>query len=282
MTDFAAAEVAREAQGRKLALAQKNQRGRLGEVRAASVGSSLELHDFRGYQPGDDLRQVDWNAVARTGEMIIRQRQDEVSPRVDVMLDTSRSMTTTTDKAQRALELTALMSAWAQQAGCEVQTTLLGATCERLAHAQLETALQKANFLGVQSMAHSARALPKMPAHGVRFVISDFLFESDATSLVRGLTRSSHASYFLQVLGEDDLHPNVNPGSQLVDSESQEALERVVSPELIEAYHRRLQAHQQLWRSAVVAARGTLVTLNARFSLATLAREPLRFLWVAA
>jgi hypothetical protein len=134
----------------------------------------------------------------------------------------------------------------------------------------------------VQSMAHSARALPKMPAHGVRFVISDFLFESDATSLVRGLTRSSHASYFLQVLGEDDLHPNVNLGSQLVDSESQEALERVVSPELIEAYHRRLQAHQSLWRSAVVAARGTLVTLNARFSLAALAREPLRFLWVAA
>ncbi|WP_169832341.1 DUF58 domain-containing protein, partial [Corallococcus exiguus] len=86
------AEVARLAPGLSLALPRLPQRGRVGEVRATSAGSAMELHDFRAYQPGDDLRQLDWNAVARTGELVLRVRQDEVSPRVEVLLDGSRSM----------------------------------------------------------------------------------------------------------------------------------------------------------------------------------------------
>ena len=65
--DFDEAEVSRLAPGLALALPRTPHRGRVGEVRASSAGSSLELHDFRTYQPGDDLRQMDWSAVARTG-----------------------------------------------------------------------------------------------------------------------------------------------------------------------------------------------------------------------
>ncbi len=101
-------EVARLAPGLALALPRVPHRGRVGEVRATSAGSSLELHDFRVYQPGDDLRQVDWNAVARTGEIILRVRQDEVSPRVEVLVDASRSMALSPAKEARAREVALL------------------------------------------------------------------------------------------------------------------------------------------------------------------------------
>ena len=58
--------VEQAAAGLMLRLPRVAHRGKLGEVRASSVGSSMELHDFREYQPGDDLRHIDWNAVART------------------------------------------------------------------------------------------------------------------------------------------------------------------------------------------------------------------------
>ena len=44
--------VERAAAGCALRLPRGPHRGKLGEVRASSVGSSLELHDFRQYQPG--------------------------------------------------------------------------------------------------------------------------------------------------------------------------------------------------------------------------------------
>jgi uncharacterized protein (DUF58 family) len=102
------AAVARLVPGLTLALPRVPHRGRVGEVRATSAGSSLELHDFRAYQPGDDLRQVDWNAVARTGELILRIRQDEVSPRVEVVLDGSRSMALSARKAACTREVALL------------------------------------------------------------------------------------------------------------------------------------------------------------------------------
>ncbi|NNC21098.1 DUF58 domain-containing protein, partial [Corallococcus exiguus] len=102
------AEVARLAPGLSLALPRLPQRGRVGEVRATSAGSAMELHDFRAYQPGDDLRQLDWNAVARTGELVLRVRQDEVSPRVEVLLDGSRSMGLSPRKAAGAREVALL------------------------------------------------------------------------------------------------------------------------------------------------------------------------------
>ncbi|NPC85694.1 DUF58 domain-containing protein, partial [Pyxidicoccus fallax] len=111
------AAVARLVPGLGLALPRVPHRGRVGEVRATSAGSSLELHDFRAYQPGDDLRQVDWNAVARTGEMVLRVRQEEVSPRVEVVLDGSRSMALSPRKAACARELALLTAEVAGRQG---------------------------------------------------------------------------------------------------------------------------------------------------------------------
>ncbi len=44
-----------------------------GEHRGAGVGTGTELAQLRPYQPGDDVRQLDPSATARTGIPHVRQ-----------------------------------------------------------------------------------------------------------------------------------------------------------------------------------------------------------------
>ena len=66
--------------------------GLLGGTLSQRAGSSLEFRDHRAYEPGDDLRHIDWNAYARTDQLTIKLFREEVTPHLDVVIDTSRSM----------------------------------------------------------------------------------------------------------------------------------------------------------------------------------------------
>jgi uncharacterized protein (DUF58 family) len=60
--------------------------------RSARRGFSVEFADYRPYQPGDDLRYLDWKIAARADRWVIRQFEEETNLRATVVLDVSRSM----------------------------------------------------------------------------------------------------------------------------------------------------------------------------------------------
>jgi len=55
-------------------------------------GGNLEFLDYRKYQPGDDLRYVDWNAYGRLDRLFIKLFQEEKDQVLSILIDTSRSM----------------------------------------------------------------------------------------------------------------------------------------------------------------------------------------------
>jgi uncharacterized protein (DUF58 family) len=63
-----------------------------GEHRAAGVGSGTELAQLRPYQPGDDVRQLDPSATARTGIPHVRQQVPERLLTTWLLVDVSPSM----------------------------------------------------------------------------------------------------------------------------------------------------------------------------------------------
>ncbi|MCP3861186.1 MAG: DUF58 domain-containing protein, partial [Phycisphaeraceae bacterium] len=91
--------------------------GRLGERLGRGAGSSLEFMDFRNYVPGDDLRHVDWQAYARTGQLTVRLFREETAPSLDVIADTTRSMGVTEGKARALLDLVDAAAEWSARAG---------------------------------------------------------------------------------------------------------------------------------------------------------------------
>ena len=60
--------------------------------RSARRGFSVEFADYRPYQPGDDLRYLDWKIAARADRWVIRQFEEETNLRASIVLDVSRSM----------------------------------------------------------------------------------------------------------------------------------------------------------------------------------------------
>jgi uncharacterized protein (DUF58 family) len=73
-----------------------------GEYRSNSVGIGTELAQIRPYQPGDDVRRIDWSVTARTREPHVR---DQVAERALVswlIMDTSPSMSFGTAERRKA------------------------------------------------------------------------------------------------------------------------------------------------------------------------------------
>jgi uncharacterized protein (DUF58 family) len=64
-----------------------------GEHRSASLGLGTELSMVRPYQPGDDVRRIDWKVTARTNQTHVRVEVAERSLTTWLVMDTSASMT---------------------------------------------------------------------------------------------------------------------------------------------------------------------------------------------
>jgi uncharacterized protein (DUF58 family) len=63
-----------------------------GSNKSQSVGAGQEFSQYRNYEPGDDLRQLDWKMYARSERYFIKQADIETNITVKFMLDASHSM----------------------------------------------------------------------------------------------------------------------------------------------------------------------------------------------
>jgi uncharacterized protein (DUF58 family) len=73
-----------------------------GDYRSALLGDGTELAQVRPYVPGDDVRLIDWNVTARTGEPHVRVLLAERVLVTWVVLDTSASMAFGTTDRRKA------------------------------------------------------------------------------------------------------------------------------------------------------------------------------------
>src|SRR5437773_5559164 len=106
-------------------------RGQAGVAVGQKAGSSLEFRDYRDYQPGDDLRHVDWNAFARSDVLTVKLFREEVTPHLDLLVDDSRSMALEgSAKARATRGLGAFFAAAASNASFTCAPWKVGAAVE--------------------------------------------------------------------------------------------------------------------------------------------------------
>jgi uncharacterized protein (DUF58 family) len=63
-----------------------------GSNQSQTIGSGQEFSQYRNYQPGDDLRQLDWKMYARSERYYIKQADVETNITLRFMIDASHSM----------------------------------------------------------------------------------------------------------------------------------------------------------------------------------------------
>ena len=84
-----------------------------GDFRSATLGSGLDFEAARPYQPGDDVRRMDWRSTARTGKAFLKTFREEHQPQLHVLLDRGASMrfgTRTQLKATLAARIAAMLA----------------------------------------------------------------------------------------------------------------------------------------------------------------------------
>ncbi|WP_338039078.1 DUF58 domain-containing protein [Maribacter litopenaei] len=64
----------------------------LGSHQSRRVGPGQEFSQYRGYQPGDDMRLLDWKMLARSGRYYIKESDIDTQVNVKFIVDTSASM----------------------------------------------------------------------------------------------------------------------------------------------------------------------------------------------
>lgn len=101
-----------------------------GGYRSTFRGSGLEFSEVRAYQPGDDVRRIDWNVTARSGDPYVKTYAEERELTIQFVVDASLSMdfgSRLRTKRETASQFCALMSFVALRHQDRVGLTMFGA-----------------------------------------------------------------------------------------------------------------------------------------------------------
>ncbi|MCC7236551.1 MAG: DUF58 domain-containing protein [Bryobacterales bacterium] len=223
--------------------------------RSPDFGFSQEFAEYRGYTPGDDLRQVDWNVFARSERIVLKRYRGETNSQLTVLLDASNSMaygSHSVNKIDYARYLAASLCYMAsrQRDACglivfddEVRVFIPPSTRQGQLHRLLHgiggaEPGQRTDFQ--RPFEHFQEFLKR---RGIAAVISDFW--ADPLQVVRAIAplrfRGNEVILF-HVLDPRELRPNLNAPAILIDMETQDSLE--VSPEYArEEYRQKIDGH---------------------------------------
>jgi uncharacterized protein (DUF58 family) len=84
-----------------------------GEYKSVFKGRGMEFDEVREYQPGDEVRTIDWNVTARTGKPFVKRYIEEREQALFFLVDMSASGTfgsATKTKNETAAELCGLLA----------------------------------------------------------------------------------------------------------------------------------------------------------------------------
>jgi uncharacterized protein (DUF58 family) len=214
------------------------------------TGSSIDFQDYREYQPGDDLRFIDWGIYARSDRLTVKLFREEVTPHLDLILDGSLSMNLeNTAKARATVSLAALLATATANAQCTQAVWLSGEGFQRLPNDTLvPSAWDRLEFNSQRTPEQSFEILaPKFRRLGVRVLISDLLWPGSPLQTLRRLRDGAAALFVIQLLGRDDVNPPDQGNLRAVDCETGEETEIYIDATVAKQYAANLARLQQSW-----------------------------------
>jgi uncharacterized protein (DUF58 family) len=159
-----------------------------GEYSSAFRGRGVEFAEVREYQPGDDVRTIDWNVTARLGSAYVKRYLEERELTVGFVVDFSASKrfgSRVRTKGDMATEVCAVLALAAARNNDRVGTLFFTDRVERIISARkgrrhvLRIISELLSFQPVGSGTDLTLALeqlePAMRRRSVLFIVSDFL-----------------------------------------------------------------------------------------------------------
>ena len=209
----------------------------IGQHRSPYHGFSVEFAEHRSYEPGDEIRHIDWKLYGKTNRLYVKRYEEETNLRAHLILDTSKSMAYTSGGVSKLeygsyllAALSYLMIRQQDAAGVvlfdeDIKTFIPPKSIP----SHLNTLL---NTLDIKAPGEDTRIEPvlhemaeRIKKRGLVIIISD-LFD-DPENIMNGLKHFRHSKQeviLFHILDRNELEFDFNSRTKFVDMESGEEL----------------------------------------------------------
>jgi uncharacterized protein (DUF58 family) len=239
----------------RLSLDRRSWKGGLGNWAGAGVGSSIDFQDHRPYVPGDDPRHIDWAAYARSGQTIMKLYREEVSPRLDLVLDGSASMSLTPEKQAQTHRLFLFCVESALAVGTSLRMVLLTGG--------------KAEALDIEAVRHPSWSLPATESRGeipdlsrvpfrggsLRILISDLLFTVPPVDVLTPMGVLEGGGMVFAPYDPREEAPDWGDNMELIDCERGTSRRQRVDDGLLKTYRAAYARHIAAWQDTALRYR---------------------------
>lgn len=246
-------------------LRQKLKYAMTGEKKSVLRGQGLDFADLREYQPGDDIRKMDWSVFARTLTPHVREYHEEKQLTLWLVVDLTPSMRFGRQKTKRqqAVELSGLFGLLAEQSGHKLGAYCIGTNRAEIiapasGQAHLQHLTQKLLDLSqISDIIPPAKdPLPSacqqlchvVAKRNTVILLSDFLACSDVWQVALG--QLSHKARLLSLMLVDPVEARLPANVGLLTLRDAETGQTVVcdsqNPGFLSAYQKQIHQEQTL------------------------------------
>lgn len=236
--------------------------------RSPRKGFSVEFAEFRPYQPGDDLRYIDWKIVARADKWMVKQFEEETNMRAAIVLDVSKSMDwrgapsrlTKLAYAEQVVAALALLLIRQKDAVGLIRydETLRSVIPPRARNVQWRRIVKALEEGGAGYDSDMSAALVQagklVSRPGLVVLVSDLLVDEEATlNALKVVRAGGHGVTVLHIMDPSERDFDVSPEAIFVDPERDALHLPATASEVREAYRRTVDQAIAEWRSRLAA-----------------------------
>ncbi len=227
-----------------------------GERRSRRKGGGTEYADHREYTHGDDLRRLDWHALARLDQMLIRLYAAEETLPLEVVLDTSASMDfgdptkyVTAARIGCVLAQISLLHAtpvmWRFAGGKQLEPVRLSARND------IGRVLRVLDELQPDGPCALGETLRRSALHGPRkrslVVLTDGYDRAELHPAIRACRAAGTEVYVMLVLSPEEADPGLRGEFTFIDAESGRESGIVLDGSTLKRYRKLLAEFRQEW-----------------------------------
>ena len=205
----------------------------IGQHRSPYHGFSVEFAEHRSYEPGDEVKHIDWKLYGKTNRLYIKRYEEETNLRAHLILDTSKSMSYSSNKVTKLeygsyllAALSYLMISQQDAAGVVLfDESIRSFIPPKSTPSHLNTLL---NALDVEKPGYDTKIesvlhemAERINKRGLVIIISDLL--DDPKSILNGLKHFRHKNQeviLFHILDRNELEFNFDSRTKFVDMES--------------------------------------------------------------
>lgn len=209
----------------------------IGQHKGTRRGTGSEFSQYRSYQPGDDIRQIDWKMFVRSDRYFIKEAETETSVTIRFFVDASASMNYTENGVSRWNYASLIVSALGTLAIQQGDAAALHVVNEHVQHS-LKEKRGKAHLNRLFQMLESVHCKGKWPEsmdwlpevlsshqRELWVVCSDLLDGAERWKTFMKMSEAlGHEVQFLQILGKNELHLKLADSATVQDPESEQRL----------------------------------------------------------